>query len=491
MTVNRDSGIDVIGMIPWGTHFCVFYNTKEDLAEVLVPYFEAGLRNNEYCMWVTSDHLNTDEVKARMARTMPDFNEFLQSGQIEIIPYTEWYVTNGVFNSERVLNGWVERLQKAKAMGFSGLRLTGDTSWLEKADWKNFQGYEQEINDTIGNYDMIALCTYSLDKYDASDVLDVASTHQFVLCKREERWNVIESLEQIKARKVLQESDVRFRSLIQNSSDIIRIIDKEGHIIFDSPSSVKILGYPPDYMLGKSPLDYVHPDDVERVRKDLSKVIHNRNPGTPTEFRIRKANGKYLDVESIGVNMVGVQGVDGVVITTRPITERKRVEEKLRMLSKAVEDSPATVVVTDINGNIEYVNPKFTQLTGYTFEEAKGKNPRILKSGQTPPEEYKRLWDTILSGKEWRGEFLNRKKDGELYWESAIISPIRDDKGRITRFIAVKEDITERKRMEEDLKDAKMRVEMYLDLMGHDINNINQVAMGYLELANETIGSRR
>ena len=177
MTVNRDSGIDVIGMIPWGTHFCAFYNTKEDLAEILVPYFEAGLRNNEYCMWVTSDHLNTDKVKARMARTMPDFNEFFESGQIEVIPYTEWYLTNGVFNAERVLNGWVERLQKAKAMGLSGLRLTGDTSWLEKADWENFQGYEREINDTIGNYDMIALCTYPVDKCDASGTLIEEKIH--------------------------------------------------------------------------------------------------------------------------------------------------------------------------------------------------------------------------------------------------------------------------------------------------------------------------
>lgn len=487
MNIDRESGIGVLGNVRWGTHFCVFYRTEEDLADILVPYFEAGLENNEYCIYITSEPLSGDKMKARMARAIPDFDERMKNGQIEIMPYQEWYVIDGKFDPERVLSGWVERLQKARARGFSGLRLAGNTFWLEKDYWKDFQDYERELNDVIGRYDIIAMCAYSLDKCDAAHVLEVANTHQFVMSKLEGAWNIVEGQEQKKVRKVLQESDVRFRSLIQNSSDIIRILDKDGRIIFDSPSSVKILGYPPDYLLGRSPLDFIHPDDRERVRKDLSKVYARKNPGTPTEFRMRKADGEYLDVESIGMNMVGVPGVDGIVITTRPITERKRAEERLRMLSRAVEDSPATVVVTDIKGNIEYVNPKFTQLTGYTFEEAMGENPRILKSGKTSAMEYKRLWKTILSGEEWRGEFLNKKKNGELYWESAIISPIRGDKGEIAHFVAVKEDITERKRMERELTEAKERAELYLDLMSHDINNLNQVAMGYLELANETL----
>jgi PAS domain S-box-containing protein len=134
------------------------------------------------------------------------------------------------------------------------------------------------------------------------------------------------------------------------------------------------------------------------------------------------------------------------------IERRKRVEAELIKLSSAVEQSPAVVVITDIKGNIEYVNPKFNQITGYTIEETIGRNPRILKSGKTPPEVYEELWKTITSGNEWRGEFCNKKKNGKLFWEFASISPVRDNKGVITNFIAIKENITARKKAERRLK---------------------------------------
>lgn len=135
--------------------------------------------------------------------------------------------------------------------------------------------------------------------------------------------------------------------------------------------------------------------------------------------------------------------------------ERRHAEEEIRKLSVAVEQSPSTIVVTDKMGNIEYVNPKFTALTGYTFEEALGQNPRVLKSDVHPPAFFKELWDTITAGKEWRGEFCNKKKNGELYWEQASISPIRSPEGEIIHFIAVKEDITARKIADELIKEEK------------------------------------
>ena len=138
-------------------------------------------------------------------------------------------------------------------------------------------------------------------------------------------------------------------------------------------------------------------------------------------------------------------------------------EEKLKILQRAVEQNPASIIITDIKGEIEYVNPKFTELTGYSQNEALGQNPRILKSGTTTSEEYKRLWDAITSGKEWYGEFQNRKKNGEIYFESASISPITDEKGNITHFLAVKEDITERKRAEEALLRSRKEFQNYFD----------------------------
>ena len=173
-------------------------------------------------------------------------------------------------------------------------------------------------------------------------------------------------------------------------------------------------------------------------------------------------------------------------------SERKQAEEQLSKLFQAVEQSPVTIIITDTNGNIEYVNPKFSQLTGYTFEEVMGKNPRILKSGETPPEEYKLLWETITSGREWRGEFHNKKKNDELYWESASISPIRNSEGIITHFLGVKEDITERKRVEKEMValQEQLRQSQKMEAIGqlaggiaHDFNNLLTVISGNCQLS--------
>ena len=147
----------------------------------------------------------------------------------------------------------------------------------------------------------------------------------------------------------------------------------------------------------------------------------------------------------------------GRVIMARNVTDRKHVDDQLRQLARAVEASPASIVITDAKGSIQYVNPKFTQVTGYTLAEAIGQNPRILKTDQTPPEVHRQLWETLRQGQEWSGEFCNRKKNGELFWESASISPLTDANGTITHYVAVKEDITERKRIGDKLEESEAR----------------------------------
>ncbi len=146
----------------------------------------------------------------------------------------------------------------------------------------------------------------------------------------------------------------------------------------------------------------------------------------------------------------------------------KRVEERtaeLRKLSEAIEQSPVTVMITDKKGTIEYVNPSFSEVTGYSAKEAIGQNPRILKSGNHPNSFYKDLWDTILSGRTWRSEFLNQKKNDEEFWESTSISAIKNDEGEITHFVAVKQDITERKKAEEEIKNSQQRMAQIIDFL--------------------------
>ena len=143
MGMLRRSGVDIIGDVPWGTHFCQFYQTKEDLTDILVPYFKAGLENNEFCMWVTSEPLGVEEAIESLRKVKPDIKGYLDKKQIEIIPYDEWYIEDGGFNSKNVLNGWVEKLNEAINRGYGGLRVTGNVSFLEKEDRDDLAEYEE------------------------------------------------------------------------------------------------------------------------------------------------------------------------------------------------------------------------------------------------------------------------------------------------------------------------------------------------------------
>ena len=196
-------------------------------------------------------------------------------------------------------------------------------------------------------------------------------------------------------------------------------------------------------------LENVHPDDRRRVEECAAKAL--RGEGTASaEYRLIRPDGSHRYIFGQWNATLDASGkLRRLFGTLQDITERRRAEEERRTLSHAVEQSPVSIIITDTTGKIEYVNPKFTQASGYSREEAAGHNPRLLKSDETSPEEYRQLWATILQGGTWRGEFHNRKKDGTLYWESASISPVLNESGRVAHFVAVKEDITERKISEE------------------------------------------
>jgi len=249
----------------------------------------------------------------------------------------------------------------------------------------------------------------------------------------------------------LREKVERYRLIVENSHDLVCELDRNGCFLYLSPNYPKVLGYDCEELLGMNAFLLVHSDDLAKVQARFAL------PEGQEAFRYKHKNGSWLWLESTGRFFTTADGEPRAVIMSRDITERVAADERLRQLSRAVEQSPASVVITDITGRIEYVNPRFSAMTGYSRDEAIGQNPRMLKSGEHPPEKYKQLWETISTGREWRGEFHNKKKNGELYWESASISPLHDAGGKITHFIGVKEDITQRKRAEEALHESEAR----------------------------------
>lgn len=215
----RKTGLDIIGDVPWGTHYCLFYQTKEDLINILVPYFKTGLENNEFCIWVTSEPLSEKEAEKAMRKVVPDFDRYLKRGQIEIVPHDEWYFKDGSFSLQRVLNAWIDKLNQALVKGYDGIRVTGSTAWLEKRDWKSFADYEAKVDSVIHKYRMIAICTYSIDKCGATEVFDVANRHRSGLVLREGKWEAVKKAERKWATTIKRRKP---RGLMQIYADILK-----------------------------------------------------------------------------------------------------------------------------------------------------------------------------------------------------------------------------------------------------------------------------
>lgn len=350
-TVLRKSGIKIIGNMPWGSHLCQFYHTKRDLLEILIPFFKAGLENNEFCMWVTSEPLNANQAKDALKKEIKDLDRLVKKGQIEILDYSQWYTRGGKFDADRVLAGWVEKERQALRKGFFGLRLTGNTFWLEKKDWRNFTEYEAKVNSAIGGHRMLALCTYSLDKCNASQVIDVVNNHQFALIKREEKWVSVESSSYRIAADNLREVSHKYELLIENMPLHIAAIDQTGKFIIWNKYSEELFDYKKKESIGK-----LEPKDLHISGADAKRVIRTaKEKGIfDGDIKLKRKNGSLVDIHLVVIpygnergNIVNYYGF-GENITGRKQTElllqrsrqelEKRVQERTRELKEANEN---------------------------------------------------------------------------------------------------------------------------------------------------------
>jgi C4-dicarboxylate-specific signal transduction histidine kinase len=222
-TEMRKTGIDVIGEMPWGTHFCLFYETKQDLLDTLVAYCKSGLESGEFCMWVVAEPLTTEEATDALRAAVTDFDQYLTSSSIEFLSARAWYLQGGRFDLEKVTTGWREKLGHALARGYAGVRVTGDTAWLAKKDWKHFCEYEESLNDAVADQRLAVLCTYPLAACGALEILDVVRTHQFALARRHGGWDLIETagLKQAKAEIARLNEDLE-RRVVERTSQLMQ-----------------------------------------------------------------------------------------------------------------------------------------------------------------------------------------------------------------------------------------------------------------------------
>jgi PAS domain S-box-containing protein len=492
---TRNSGIDSIGNIAWGTHFCQFYQTDQDLIDILVPYLKAGLGGNEFCMWITSRPLEVEQATAALRRGVPELDRYLRQGQIEILDYSRWYTPSGTFRAEEVLQAWVDKLDRALEGGFEGLRLTGNTFWLQQADWRRFTDYEEAINNMIGRYRMIALCTYSLDRCSPLEIIDVVKNHQFALIKNAGNWEIIESGEHRKMEKALTESEQRYRSLVNLCPDAI-LVHAENRYVFANPAAASLFGAStPGELIGRDVLDLIHPRD----RGTVADRIRQAQAGTVIPLRevsVLRLDGTPVDVEVTGTRIV-FEGTPAIQIVARDITERKKGEEALRLRTQELEQANRLLEAARSDATTEKVRLEAVMEAlpvGLALMDAEGEfirfnhtydallgQPRTNPVGVADYAAYNSWWPETgkkVRPEEWAGAqavlhgrtVLNQvieiqRFDGK---RSTILNsgvPIRDSAGRITGSAVVVWDITERQRAQEELRRRAEEIQAVMNVV--------------------------
>ncbi|MFB3817226.1 MAG: MEDS domain-containing protein [Candidatus Methylomirabilales bacterium] len=486
---SRPSGIAAIGAVPWGTHFCQFYETKQDLADVLGPYFKAGLEAHEHCMWVTSEPLTAGEARAVLRGVLPSVDRYLDGGQLEILPYTAWYLRDGQFDAGCVLEGWRDRLNQALARGLAGLRLTGNTFWLEgAAAWQSFMDYEAAVDRMLGRYAMLALCTYALGRCGATEILDVIKNHEFALIKRSGRWDVIQSQARKELQAALRASEEKYERLFHGVPVGIAVTTlTEGRFLDVNEALLEMGGYRREDLLGRT-VHEVAAWGRPEARAQFLAALTATGRVRDFEATLRRKSGAPLTVlVSAHILPVGQEPV--IVSAILDISDRVQAEAARResqaryhdLFTSMEEGFALHEMLFDLAGApLDYrfleVNPAFSRLTGLKAADVVGRTVKEVLP-DIEPAWIARYGAIVQTG---RGERFQAPAAALGRWYEGYAYPVG---GR--RFAVTFTDITDRKAAEAALRQSLADKEALLREVNHRVKNNLQMLCDLLYLQME------
>ena len=469
----RHTGITVVGDVPWGTHFCQFYQDKQDLIDILVSYFKAGLENNEFCVWITSEPLGAVEAKAALAANVENLETYIAGGQLEILDHGGWYTVGGKFESDRAFQGLIDRVETATRRGFAGMRVSGNTSWLEKADWQAFTEYEASVNAVIGRYRVLALCAYSLSKCGAIEIMDVISNHAFALMKREGQWGRIDSSERRKVGLSLLDSEARFRALAMATSDVVYRMSPDWKMMLNLSGR----DFLPDTHepTGTWLQKYIHRDDQQFVTAAIDEAIRNKSI-FELEHRVLRVDGSLGWAFS---RAVPIRNAEGEIVewfgAASDITDRKHAEEALRRSearwNAAIEHLAAGVVIATEDEQVIYRNPAALAMHGFGSDHrglGRLRDMAGIFQLWTPDGRLMRLDEWPLRRIK-RGETLNRLelrlRRIDQGWEKIISysgAMVESAIGERLMFVSA-QDLTDQRKAEQSLRESEERLRLLGD----------------------------
>jgi PAS domain S-box-containing protein len=368
-TALSPSGIEIFGDIPWGSHFCCFYDSKQDLLDILVPYFEAGLDNNEYCLWITSDLINVSNAAASLKKSIPDIDNLLSVQKMEILSHSDWYLKGGAFDPDGAKSLWDAKLEHALAKGYSGMRVNCIASWLNREIWKNFLDHEKEINEQIKNKRIIALCAYPLEMCDALDILDSVQIYDKAITMRHGTWSILEApvLKESKAKFIkdneelsnrvnessrqleisninlsseiikneiteaaLQYSEANLKGLFKNTDSALILLDTSLNLIMFNPKAKKLAqnGFGSMYRIGENIENLIFEEFRDNFVNSCKKVLNGESVVYELNYPLMDISDSWYHTVMYPIRIDGGRNV-GIGISAVDITERvKAAEEK-------------------------------------------------------------------------------------------------------------------------------------------------------------------
>ncbi|MBL0744451.1 MEDS domain-containing protein [Chryseolinea lacunae] len=471
---SRYTGIDVIGNAPWGTHFCNFFYSKQDLLETLVPYFKAGLENNEFCLWITSDPVSVKDALASLRHGIPLLDRYITSNAIEVLPHADWYLKDDVFDPARVIHGWDEKLNAALARGHEGMRVNGNEAWLERHVWKDFIEYERELNNWITGKRMIVLCTYPLDKCKAADVLDVAHAHEMAATMRNGKLEILEKPElkrskaEIKKLKeeveklveerngqllqALQEVKVsaeRFSRLFHLNPFLPMVLSDfdDGRYIDVNASFTNLFGFTSDEVVGKTIRDldfWLNPVQRDALVENIKHggVVNNE------EVKLKDKNGKLLDVR---FSMIAIPMNDGPKVLSMALdfTEQKVAERMLKEseqnLDVLINSSPGEIWLASTDLRLVKANRAFFKSLKKITDLEIAEGDSLIFPGLTKKAKdlWERLYRQALGGENVVDITHVVEPDGSEFYHEIRLNPVRSEDNTIIGIGCFSNDITE------------------------------------------------
>src|SRR5260221_13920205 len=463
-TELRQSGIEALGEMPWGTHFCHFYETRQDLLDILVPYFKSGLESHEFCLWVVSPSLKVAEASGALQESVPDLDKHIANGSIEIVSHKEWYLEGDKFDSIRVINRWKAKLDVALARGYAGMRVHGNEAWLTETDWEDFMTYEKRLNQTIAGQQMIVLCTYPLDARRASEIFDVAHAHQVAIAKRNGHWEVLETPEIKQSKTELAELkvDLEGRGHLRNKEvaainqqlqetqtkleDAQRIAhvghwerDLQTDAVTWSAEVYRIFGLTQQGrpMLFREFLKLVHPADRARVKHTVEEAIRGLQRYS-VEYRLIRGDGGERFVHSEGEVVRDQLGRPLRAFgTLQDITERKEAENTLRQsesqLRLVIDTIPAMAWIILPDGTLDFINQRWLEYTGLSLAQAIDR-PTSVVHPEDLPKALEKWGRNMAALQAYQDAMRLRRADGEYRWFLVRTVPLFDEKGILVKW---------------------------------------------------------